>query len=87
MGYVNLKSMQSHKRIVFFQLTFVFMISSGFTCQKKYPEPDPETESSQSEDSAPATSSDSSIENSNSPSETTTPSEGNSQKPVDKTDQ
>ncbi len=60
------------------QLAFVFLMACGFTCQKKYPTPAPQSETDESEVSS---------EGSNSPSETTDSSEGETQKPADKTDQ
>lgn len=66
---------------VVFLLAFVLIISSGFTCQKKYPEPAPEEQTEGAEDST-----DSSSENSKSNSETTPPSDTASENPVEKTD-
>lgn len=77
--------MKSLNTLFLLLLAFVFLTTTGFTCQKKYPQPAPESNES---DSA-TTEQDglSSSENSNSPSETSPSSEGDSKKPIDKTDQ
>ena len=72
--------MNPTNRIFIFLLAFVFILGTGFTCQKKYPQPPPESEVS-TENTDPSS------ENSNSASETTPTENGSSQKPVDKTDQ
>ena len=72
--------MKSLDHLILLQLAFVLIITSGFTCQKKYPQAPIDTETSTENP-------DSSSENSNSTSETTKASEGDSQKPDDKADQ
>ena len=62
------------------QLILVLLISSGFTCQKKYPVPPPEKETT-------ADSSESTIEGSQSRTETSPPSESDAKQPVEKSDQ
>ena len=72
------------KKSFFLQLSFVLILCTGFTCQKKYPPPLAESTSEATSDSG--TESNSSSENSNSTDETTDSAKGETEKPVDKTD-